>query len=94
MPPKDYKQSHIFFKTEDEELQPFTEIKGIEDIGIENEGKIEIPEFPEYEATFKLSRKTSKKLKKMFLATCPKLFTNNWRKMHHLPLIRRRGKRK
>lgn len=23
-----------------------------------------------------------------------KLFCNNWRKMHHLPLIRRKGKRK
>lgn len=94
MPPKDYEKSKIFFKTEDGELQPFTEIKGIEDIGIENEEKIEIPEFSEYEATFKLSRKTSKKLKKMFPATRPKLFTNNWRKIHHLPMIRRRGKRK
>lgn len=94
MPPKDYEQSKIFFKTEDGELQLFTEIKGIENIGNFSDEQIEISEFPEYEATFKLSRKSSKKLKKMFLATRPKLFTNNWRKMHHLPLIRRRGKRK
>lgn len=94
MPPKDYEQSQIFFKTEYGELQPFTEIKGIENIGNFIDEQIEISEFPEYEATFKLSRKSSKKLKKMFLATRPKLFTNNWRKMHHLPMVRRRGKMK
>lgn len=93
MPTKDYEQSKIFFKTEDGEWQPFTEIKGIENIGIENEEKIEIAEFPEYEATFTLSRKSSKKLKKLFIATRPKIFINNWRKIHHLPIIRRRGKR-
>lgn len=94
MPPKDYEQSQIFFKMEDGELQPFAEIKGIENIGNFSDEQIEISEFPEYEATFKLSRKSSKKLKKMFLSTRPKLFTNNWRKMHHLPMVRRRGKRK
>lgn len=94
MPPKDYEQSKIFFKTEDGEMQPFTEIKGIENIGNFSDEKIGISEFPEYEATFKLSRKTSKKLKELFLTTRPKPFKNNWRKMHHLPMIRRREKRK
>lgn len=93
MPIKGREETNIYFMV-DGELRPFTEIKGIENVGNISDEKIEISEFPEYEVTFKLSRKSSKKLKKLFLATRPKLFTNNWRKMHHLPLTRRRGKRK
>lgn len=93
MPIKGNDESKVYFMI-DGEVRPFTEIKGIENIGNFSDEQIEISKFPEYEATFKLSRKTSKKLKKMFLATRPKLFTNNWRKMRHLPLIRRRGKSK
>lgn len=92
--PTGYSETGQLYFEIDGELQPFTEIKGIENIGNFIDEQIEISEFPEYEATFKLSRKSSKKLKKMFLATRPKLFTNNWRKIRHLPLIRRRGKRK
>lgn len=46
------------------------------------------------EITFKMSRKESKRIKKVLQSVMPRYFTNNWRKMHHLPLIRRRGKRK
>lgn len=46
------------------------------------------------EITFKMSRKEHKRMKKILQSVCPRYFTNNWRKMHHLPLIRRRGKRK
>lgn len=53
---------------------------------------------PEYfkggEITFKTPRKECKRLKKAFQSVMPRYFTNNWRKMHHLPMIRRRGKRK
>lgn len=53
---------------------------------------------PEYfkgrEITFKISRKESKRMKKVLQSIMPRYFTNNWRKMHNLPLIRRRGKRK
>lgn len=53
---------------------------------------------PEYfkggEITFKVPRKESKRLKKVLQSVIPRYFTNNWCKMHHLPLIRRRGKRK
>lgn len=53
---------------------------------------------PEYfkggEITFKMPRKEYKRLKKVLQSIVPRYFTNNWRKMHHLPLIRRRGKRK
>lgn len=93
MPPKNIETGQLYFEINGE-LRPFTEAKGIENIGIESDEKIEISEFPEYEATFTLSRKPSKKLKKLFIATRPKIFINNWRKMHHLPLIRRREKRK
>lgn len=93
MPTKGIEENKVYFMV-DGELRPFTEIKGIENIGIDSEEKIETSEFPEYEVTFKLSRKSLKQLKKIFLTARPKLFINNWRKMHHLPLIRRRGKRK
>lgn len=46
------------------------------------------------EITFKMSRKECKRMKKILQSVCPRYFTNNWRKIHHLPLIRRRGKRK
>lgn len=46
------------------------------------------------EITFKMSRKESKRIKKVLQSVMPRYFTNNWRKMHHLPIIRRRGKRK
>jgi len=53
---------------------------------------------PEYfkgrEITFKISRKESKRMKNVFQSIMPRYFTNNWRKMHHLPMVRRRGKRK
>lgn len=53
---------------------------------------------PEYfkggEITFKMPRKEYKRLKKVLQSVMPRYFTNNWRKMHHLPLIRRMGKRK
>lgn len=53
---------------------------------------------PEYfkgvEITFKISKKECKRLKKVLQSVMPKYFTNNWRKMHHLPIIRRRGKKK
>lgn len=53
---------------------------------------------PEYfksgEITFKISRKESKRMKKVLQSVLPRYFTNNWRKMHHLPLIGRREKRK
>lgn len=46
------------------------------------------------EITFKMSQKESKRMKKVLQGVCPRYFTNNWRKMHHLPLVRRREKRK
>lgn len=93
MPTEGVKENKVYFVV-DGELRPFTEIKGIENIGIESDEMIDVSEFPEYEATFKLSRKSLKELRRLFLATRPKIFINNWRKMHYLPLIRRRGKRK
>ena len=93
MPTKGIEENKVYFMV-DGELRPFTEIKEIQNIGIESDEKIETSEFPEHEATFTLSRKLLKELKKLFFTTRPKLFINNWRKMHHLPLIRRREKRK
>lgn len=92
--PTGYSETGQLYFEIDGELQPFTEIKEIQNIGIESDEKIENSEFPEYEVTFKPSRKSLKELKKMFLTTRQKPFTNNWHKMHGLPLARRRGKKK
>ena len=53
---------------------------------------------PEYfkggEVTFKMKPKEYKCWKKIMRSVMPRYFTNNWRKMHHLPMVRRGGKRK
>lgn len=94
MPPKDYEQSHIFFKTESGEYQPMEMVVSIEEcseIVSDVDSALNNPEyFKGGEITFKMSRKESKRLKKVLQSVCPIYFTNNWRKMHHLPLIRRR----
>lgn len=45
-----------------------------------------------WEISFKMSRKEHKMMKKILKSDWPIYFTNNWRKMHHLPMIRRKGK--
>lgn len=52
------------------------------------------PEYFKGGITFKMPRKEHKKFKKALQIMMPIYFTNNWRKIHHLPLIRRRGKMK
>lgn len=98
MPPKDYKPSQIFFKTEDGELKPIemgVTIEECAEIVSDVDSTLRNPEyFKGGEIIFKMSRKERKRLKKVFQSVMPKYFTNNWRKMHHLPLIRRREKRK
>ncbi len=51
---------------------------------------------PEYfkggEISLKMSKRTHKQVKKLFQRVCPRYFFNNWRKMHGLPLIRRKWK--
>lgn len=42
------------------------------------------------EATFTLSAFPREKLLKIFIPNYPNCFCNNWRKMHGLPLIRRK----
>lgn len=80
MPPKDYEPSQIFLKAEDREYKPIGNA-----VELTDEGKIELVEF--MKSYLKVFRNMERLLKCTF-------WCNNWRKMHHLPLIRRRGKRK
>ena len=98
MPTKDHNPTQLLFKTENGEYQPIemgvsledlTEIVSDVDSALSN-----LEYFKGGEITMKMSRKAHKKFKKLIQDNCPRYFTNNWRKMHHLPLIRRRGKRK
>lgn len=96
MPPKDHNPMQLFLKTEIGEYQPMgTTIEECADIvsGVDN--ALRKPEyFKGGGITFKISRKESKRMKKVFQSVCIKYFTNNWRKMHHLPMVNRMGKRK
>lgn len=99
MPPKEIESRKIYYEI-DGELKPF-EIGGVitlddcEDIVSDVDSTLRNPEyFKGGEIIFKMSRKERKRLKKVFQSVMPKYFTNNWRKMHHLPIIRRREKRK
>lgn len=102
MTPKDYEPSQIFFKTEDGEYQPIgnsvelTEepenIFGDNVSGFLKKAEMSVPliESASREFTRILNQKIMGDIWKEFqIMSC-----NNWRKMHHLPLIRRRGKRK
>lgn len=99
MTPKNFETGRLYFKI-DGELKPI-EIGGsinleeCADIVSDVDRALNNPEyFKDGEITFKMSRKESKRLKKVLQSVCLRYFTNNWRKMHHLPMIRRRGKRK
>ena len=98
MPPKGHNQTRLFFKTENGEYQPIEMGVSLEDcaeIVSDVDSALSNPEyFKGGEITVKMPRKTYKKFKKLIQSNCPRYFTNNWRKMHHLPLIRRRGNKK
>lgn len=97
MPPKEIENGKIYYEI-DGELKPLEMGASIEEcteIVSDVDSALNNPEyFKGGEITFKMPRKEHKKFKKALQIVIPKYFTNNWRKMHHLPLIRRRGKRK
>lgn len=98
MPPKNFKAGQLYYEV-DGELKPMqiggtitledcTEIVSDVDKALSN---------PEYfkgvEITFKISRKESKRMKKILQSVRPRYFTNNWRKIHHLPTRRRENRK-
>lgn len=99
MPPKDIESGKLYCEIEGKlnpiqiggtiTLEDFAQIVSDADSALSN---------PKYfkggEITFKVPRKERKRMKKALQSVMLGYFTNNWRKMHHLPLIRRRGKRK
>lgn len=99
MPPKEIENGKIYYEI-GEKLKPLEigaaiTLGDCEDIVSDVYSALNNPEyFKGGEIAFKMSRKESKRLKKVFQSVMPRYFTNNWRKMHHLPLIRRRRKRK
>lgn len=102
MPPKDYEPSQILLKTEDGEYQPIGNSVELteepENIFGDNvseflqkaEMSISLAESASRELTRILNQKIMGDIWKDF----QDMSCNNWRKMHHLPLVRRRGKRK
>lgn len=99
MPPKEIDNGKIYYEI-DGELKPLAiggtiTLEDCKEIVSDVDSALNNPEyFKGWEITFKMSRKEYKRLKKVLQSVMPRYFTNNWRKMHHLPLIRRRGKRK
>lgn len=99
MPPKNVKTGQLYYEV-DGELKPMQiggtiTLEDCAEIVSDVDGALSNPEyFKGGEITFKMSRKEHKRMKKVIQSVCPRYFTNNWRKMHHLPLIRRRAKRK
>lgn len=97
MPPKEIENGKIYYEI-DGELKPLEmgiSIEECAEIVSDVDSALSNPEyFKGGEITFKMSRKENKKLKKVLQSVMPRYFTNNWRKMHNLPLIRQRGKRK
>lgn len=97
MPTKNSEMGQLYYEI-DGELKPVemgVTIEGCAEIISDVDNALSNPEyFKGGEITFKISRKERKRMKKVLQSIMPRYFTNNWRKMHHLPLIRRRGKRK
>lgn len=97
MPIKNENIGQLFYEVDGETI-PINGIVSIDECGkivssVEN--ALNNPEyFKVREITFKMPRKEYKRWKKIFQNVMPRYFTNNWRKMHHLPIIRRKGKRK
>lgn len=99
MPTKNIEARQLYFEI-DGELKPIQiggaiTLEDCAEIVSDVDSTLRNPEyFKGGEITFKMSKKECKRLKRVLQSVCPIYFTNNWRKMHHLPLIRRRGKRK
>lgn len=96
MPTGNENNSQIFFEI-DGELKPSkigVSLEDCEDIVYDVENMINSAEyFKGGEIAFKISQKEYKRLRKVMQSVFPRCYTNNWRKMHYLPMIRRRGKR-
>lgn len=89
MHPKDGKESKIYFMVNGE-MKPVSECVSLDDCA-DIVDKVESvwsnPEYFKGEITVKVSKKTCKQVK---MLVCPRYYFNNWRKMHGLPLVRRK----
>lgn len=98
MPTKNETNGQLFYEV-DGERKPLEigelSLEDCSDIVCDVENTINNPEyFKGGEITFKISQKVYKQMKKVMQSVFPRYYTNNWRKMHYLPMIRRRGKKK
>ena len=99
MPPKNIETIRLYYEIDGElkhlEIGGTITLEDCEDIVSDVDSALSNTEyFKGGEITFKISRKESKRMKKVLRNIMPRYFTNNWRKMYHLPMVRRRGKRK
>lgn len=101
MTPKDCEPSHIFLKTEGGEYLPIGSVELTEkpenifgDNVNEFLQKAEMSVSLAESASRELARILNQKIMGDIWKEFQRMSCNNWRKMHHLPLIRRRGKRK
>lgn len=100
MTPKDYNPTQLFFKTENGEYQPIENSIELteepENIFDDNAGgflKMEEMSIPLLEsASRELSRILNQKIMGDIWKEFQNMSCNNWRKMHHFPLIRRKNK--
>lgn len=85
-----------FFLEVDGELKPVemgVTIEECAEIVQDVENAIHNPEFFKgCEVTFKMSYKQHKRLKRVLQSVLPRYYTNNWRKMHGLSMVRRMKK--
>lgn len=102
MPTKNAKTGQLYYEI-DGELKPLEMGVSIEDcaeIVSDVENALSNPEyFKGGEITFKIPKKEWRRFWKkimviMYEEGVPKHLKNNWRKIHHLPMVRRKGKRK
>lgn len=101
MPTKDRKGTQLLFKTKNGEYQLIPQPEAIS-LDAENVSDDNFSDyFKDMEISFEINEEESKRLTSFlwkyfnyyeFLKK--NILYNNWRKMHQLPLIRRRGKRK
>lgn len=83
-----------FFLEIDGEFKPVemgATIEGCAEIVQDVESAIHNPEFLKGgEITFKMSHKQHKRCKRVLQSVLPRFYTNNWRKMHGLTMVRRK----
>lgn len=95
MPIESEANRQFFFEIDGEmkQIETGVTIEDCKQIVEDVENVLHNPEFFKGgEIEFKMSRKERKRCKKVMQLLIPRYFSNNWRKMHGLPIVRRKIK--